>query len=74
MPVVPARQDAMYWASIRERRWTKAVAVGETRLTAPPRAVSAMLPAPPGTELMRVSRVWMPAAEIERSKKSERAV
>ena len=37
----------MYWASIRERRWTKAVAVGSTRLIAPPRAVSAMLPVPP---------------------------
>src|SRR5690349_7495831 len=63
----------MYWASIRERRWTKAVAVGETRLTAPPRAVKAMLPAPPRTEAICRSTVWMPAADSERSKKSERA-
>jgi len=61
----------MYWASMRERRWTKAVAVGETRLTAPPRAVRAMLPAPPRTEAICLRRVWMPAAESERSKKSE---
>ena len=71
MPVVPALQDAMYWASMREWRCTKAVAVGETRLTAPPRAVSAMLPEPPRTEATCLSRVWMPAAGIERSKKSE---
>lgn len=63
----------MYWASMRERRCTNAVAVGETRLTAPPSAVSAMLPAPPRTKEIWCSSVWMPAAEIERSKKSERA-
>ena len=73
VPRVPARQDARYWASIRERRWTKAVAVGETRLTAPPSAVRAMLPAPPRTAVIWFSSVWMPAEEIERSKKSERA-
>lgn len=44
VPEVPLFQEARYWASIRERRWTKAVAVGETRLISPPRAVRAMLP------------------------------
>ncbi len=31
-----AGQEVRYWARKRERRWTKAVAVGRTRLTAPP--------------------------------------
>lgn len=73
VPVVPARQDAMYCASMRERRCTNAVAVGDTRFTAPPSAVSAMLPEPPWTDFICFSRVWMPAAESETSKKSERA-
>ena len=73
LPDVPGSQDAMYWASMREVRWTKAVAVGATRLTAPPSAVSAMLPAPPRTERSWASRVWTPATVRERSKKSERA-
>src|SRR5690242_16641687 len=73
VPELPEPQDAMYWASIRERRCTKAVAVGETRLTAPPRAVRSMLPAPPRTDVSWASSFWMPAAEREWSKKSERA-
>src|ERR1041384_2345346 len=63
----------MYCASIRERRCTNAVAVGATRLTAPPSAMNAMLPAPPRTCVICLRTVWMPAAGSERSKKSERA-
>lgn len=63
----------MYWASMRERRWTKDVAVGETRLTAPPRAVNAMLPEPPRTDVSCLRRAWIAAEERERSKKSDRA-
>ena len=64
----------MYWASRRERRCTKAVAVGATRLISPPSAVSWTVPAPPRTDSIWFSSVWMPVVESERSKKSERAV
>src|ERR1700677_3068382 len=72
-------QPVVYWASNRAFLCTKAVAGGETRLTAPPRASNATPPRPPAAprrdcrESTPCSRVLIPALDRARVKKSDLA-
>ena len=75
----PLVQSVVYWARNSAFLCTKAVAVGETRLIAPPRASNAMPPTPPPAPrtgcrfAMPRSRVPIPALLSGLVKKSDLA-
>src|ERR1700728_754497 len=75
----PLVQSVVYWAPNRAFLCTKAVAVGETRLIAPPRASNATPPTPPAApatdcrDSTLCSRVLIPALDSALVKKSDLA-